>query len=275
MTYSLVVRDAATGQFGVAVQSHYFSVGSVVPWAQPGVGAVATQSFVEISYGPNGLARMASGESAVDALAALVVADGGGLNRQVAMVDGKGRAAAHTGANCIEFAGHIVGDGWTVEANMMRHPGVPEAMAESLTTNAEVPLPDRLLAALDAAEAAGGDVRGQQSVALVTVPPEGEAWRRLVDLRVEDAVDPLGEMRRLLALHQAYNEDGDPSVLGENFELAFWAMVGKAKAGHLDDARAMLRAATVTEPGWAELLKRLPAAGLWPEGAGSIAELLA
>jgi uncharacterized Ntn-hydrolase superfamily protein len=275
MTYSLVVRDANTGQFGVAVQSHFFSVGSVVPWAQPGVGAVATQAMAEISYGPKALALLADGMNAADALAQLVADDDGGAQRQVAIVDAQGNAAAHTGERCIAFASHIVGDGWTVEANMMRRAGVPEAMAEALTAAAAEPLPDRLLAALDAAEAAGGDVRGKQSVAMLIAPAEGEPWRRVLDLRVEDHADPLGEMRRLVALHYAYREGGDQSVLGDNFELRFWLMVGAAIAGNIDEARAMLAEATAVEPGWAELLQRLPAAGMWPDGEDTIAQLLA
>jgi uncharacterized Ntn-hydrolase superfamily protein len=275
MTYSLVVRDPATGQFGVAVQSHFFSVGSVVPWAQPGVGAVATQAMAEISYGPKALALLANGASASDALNELVAADDGRAQRQVAVVDSAGNAAVHTGEQCIAFASHIVGDGWTVEANMMRREGVPEAMAGALDCAAEQPLANRMLAALDAAEAAGGDVRGKQSVAMLVVPAEGEPWRRLLDLRVEDHPDPLGEMRRLLAMHQAYRDGGDQEVLGDNFELRFWSLVGAAMSGDLDEARAMLADAAKTEPGWVELLQRLPAAGLWPDGEATIAQLLA
>ncbi len=275
MTYSLVVRDAGTGQFGVAVQSHFFSVGSIVPWAQPGVGAVATQAMAEISYGPNALDLLTGGASASDALAQLIAADEGAAQRQVAIVDAEGRAAAHTGERCIAYASHIVGDGWTVEANMMRREGVPEAMAAALTAGGDEPLADRMLAALDAAEAAGGDVRGKQSVAMLIVPDEGEPWRRLLDLRVEDHADPLGEMRRLLGLHKAYREGGDQSVLGDNFELRFWLMVGAAMNGDIDQARAMLAEASKTEPGWAELIQRLPAAGMWPDGEETIARLLA
>lgn len=275
MTYSLVIRDVSTGQFGVAVQSHFFSVGSVVPWAQPGVGAVATQAFAEITYGPKGLERMAAGESAAEALAALVAEDDASVMRQVAMVDANAVAAAHTGDRCISFASHIVGDGWTVEANMMRDAGVPEAMASAVVSNADAPLADRLLAALDAAEVAGGDVRGKQSVAMLIVPAEGETWRRLLDLRVEDSLDPLGEMRRVLGLHKAYREDGDASVLGDNFELRFWQIVTMAAEGRIDEARAELGAAAAVEPGWVALVKRLPASGLWPGTDEQLAELLA
>ena len=274
MTYSLVVRDQETGRFGVAVQSHYFSVGSVVPWARPGVGAVATQAMAEITYGPRGLQLMAAGESATTALAALLAEDDGRDTRQVAMVDDDGVAAAHTGARCIAEASHIVGDGWTVEANMMRRTGVPEAMAESLAATTGHDLADRLLAALDAAEAAGGDIRGQQSVAMLIVPAEGEPWTRDLELRVEDHADPLGEMRRLLGVHRAYR-GGDPEVLGDNYEIKFWQAIALAAGGQIDEARAMLNAARAVEPGWGELLRRLPAAGLLPLDDSVIDELLA
>ena len=273
MTYSLVVRDADTGQFGVAVQSHYFSVGSVVPWARPGVGAVATQAMAEITYGPRGLQLMAAGESAATALAALVAEDEGRDTRQVAMVDADGNAAAHTGARCIAEASHIVGDGWTVEANMMRRAGVPEAMADVVAKSEGQPLADRLLAALDVAEAAGGDVRGKQSVAMLIVPAEGEPWARELELRVEDHVDPLGEMRRLVGMHRAYR-GGDDEVMGDNYELKFWQLIGLAANGQMEDASALLKAACAVDPGWGELLRRLPAAGLWPLGEDVIDQLL-
>lgn len=275
MTYSLVVRDAETGQFGIAVQSHFFSVGSVVPWAQPGVGAVATQAMAEITYGPKGLALMASGVSAPVALDTLLAADDGRETRQVAMIDAHGNAIAHTGERCIAEASHIVGEGWTVEANMMRHTGVPEAMADALSTAEGKPLADRLLAALDAAEAAGGDVRGKQSVAMLIVPDEGEPWMRLLDLRVEDHSDPLGEMRRLVGFHKAYREGADASVLADNFELKFWQMVALTAGGQIDEARALLDAARSVEPGWGDLVRRLPAAGLWPVDEAVIEQLLA
>jgi hypothetical protein len=158
---------------------------------------------------------------------------------------------------------------------MMRRTGVPEAMAEALTRAEDEPLADRMLAALDAAEAAGGDVRGKQSVAMLIVPGHGDPWVRLLDLRVEDHIDPLAEMRRLLGLHKAYREGGDFEVMGDNFELRFWHMVGLAAAGQLEEARALLRAAVAVEPGWAELVRRLPAAGVWPADESVIDELLA
>ena len=187
-TYSIVARDAATGELGVAVQSHWFSVGQVVPWAEAGVGAVATQSFTEPSYGPLGLELMRTGRSAQDALKALVVTDANEAVRQVAMIDADGNVAAHTGSGAIRFAGHVTGENFSVQANMMARPGVPEAMAQAFRKGTG-DLASKLVAALKAAEAAGGDVRGRQSAALIVVSgePTGLAWQdRLFDLRVEE-----------------------------------------------------------------------------------------
>ena len=186
------------GQLGVAVQSHYFSVGSVVGWAEPGVGVVATQSLVEISYGPRGLERMRLGDTAPEALAALVAGDDGRALRQVAIVDAAGRVATHTGERCIAEAGHVMGDGWSVQANMMRDPGVPEAMAAAFSV-ADGDLTARLLAALDAAEAAGGDIRGRQSAPWSWWRPKVSPGSGLFDVRVDDHGDPLAELRRLVA----------------------------------------------------------------------------
>ena len=217
-TYSIVARDPASGQLGVAVQSHYFSVGAVVPWAEPGVGAVATQSFLDIAYGPEGLASMRSGRGAPEALGALVAADPAAALRQVAMVDAAGGVAAHTGVRCVAAAGHLVGEGegYSVQANLMVDDGVWPAMARAYEATAG-DLAERMLAALDAAQAAGGDVRGQQSAALLVVSGERSErpWEgRLFDLRVEDHPAPLGELRRLLTLARAYRrvEDADGAI---------------------------------------------------------------
>src|ERR1035438_3837890 len=199
-TFSIVARDAVTGDLGVAVQSHWFSVGSAVPWAEPGVGAVATQSFTEPSYGPLGLTLMKAGKSAPEALKALLSADSDREVRQVAMVDAQGRSAAHTGVKCIQAAGHEVGEGFTVEANLMDKPTVWPAMAKAFRA-AKGDLAERLLAALRAAQAQGGDIRGQQSAAILIVKgkPSGQPWNdRLFDLRVEDSPDPLKELSRLV-----------------------------------------------------------------------------
>ena len=195
MTYSIVARDPVSGDLGVAVQSHYFSVGSVVTWAESGVGAVATQSFAEPAYGPRGLALLRLGVDPVTALAALTSADPEQARRQVAFVDTAGRVAVHTGDLCIEAAGHVAADGVSCQANMMRGPGVWPAMLEAYhATSGD--LADKLMAALDAAEAAGGDIRGRQSAAMLIVKgtSSGQSWQdTVVDLRVEDAADPRGE----------------------------------------------------------------------------------
>jgi uncharacterized Ntn-hydrolase superfamily protein len=208
MTYSIVARDPVSGDLGVAVQSHYFSVGSVVTWAESGVGAVATQSFAEPAYGPRGLALLRLGVDPVTALAALTSADPEQARRQVAFVDTAGRVAVHTGDLCIEAAGHVAADGVSCQANMMRGPGVWPAMLEAYhATSGD--LAEKLMAALDAAEAAGGDIRGRQSAAMLIVKgtSSGQSWQdTVVDLRVEDAADPLGELRRLLSVHRGYQQ---------------------------------------------------------------------
>ncbi|HWD64918.1 MAG TPA: DUF1028 domain-containing protein [Solirubrobacteraceae bacterium] len=279
MTYSLVAREPDTGRLGVAVQSHWFSVGSVVSWAQPGVGAVATQSVAEITYGPRGLELMAAGASAQDALERLTGEDPGASVRQVAMVDGTGQVAVHTGADCVQAAGHVTGHQVSCQANMMRSDRVWPAMLEAFQA-AEGELAWRLLAALEAAEAAGGDTRGKQSAALLVVPPEGESWRRQVSLRVEDHPEPLPELRRLLGLHAAYDLAGQADELSAagrhqeaaqlyqqaaelqpgNHELCFWAGLGAAQAGDADRGLADVRAAIAAHAGWRLMLERLPEA---------------
>src|SRR5512138_801191 len=205
-TYSIVARDPATGDLGVAVQSHWFSVGAIVPWAESGVGAVATQSFVEPSYGPKGLAMMRAGVAPKEALEHLVGEDPHPEARQVAFVDAQGRVAAYTGPMCIPAAGHRTGNGYSVQANLMLGDEVPDAMAAAFE-KAKGPLAERMLAALEAAQGVGGDIRGKQSAAILVVrgKPSAKPWTdRLMDLRIEDDPDPVGEMRRLLTLHRAY-----------------------------------------------------------------------
>src|SRR6185503_283488 len=205
-TFSIVARDPATGELGVAVQSHWFSVGTAVPWAEAGVGAVATQSFVNPAYGPDGLALMKQGVAAPDALAQLVTKDPGEAVRQVAFVDSQGRVAAHTGKKCIAACGDHVGAGYSVQANMMENERVWPAMARAYEA-AKGPLAERLLAALEAAQKEGGDIRGQQSAAILVVRAKstGHVWEdRLVDLRVEDSLHPIEELRRLYLVHEAY-----------------------------------------------------------------------
>jgi len=277
-TYSIVARDAATGELGVAVQSHWFSVGSIVSWAQPGVGAVATQSIAEPAYGPRALERLASGGGAQETLSALTSKDPQSHVRQVAAVDATGQVAVHTGDGCIPFAGHDAGDGFSCQANMMGSPTVWPAMAEAFR-GASGDLADRLLSALDAAEAEGGDVRGRQSAALVVVPAEGESWRRRFDLRVEDAAEPLTELRRVLGVARAYElaEEGDDLVgrgrhaeagdryqralalAPDNDELLFFAGLAAAQGGDLRAGVDLVRRAVAANSGWAALLPRLSA----------------
>jgi uncharacterized Ntn-hydrolase superfamily protein len=278
VTYSLVAREPETGRLGVAVQSHWFSVGAVVPWAAPGVGAVATQSVAEITYGPRGVELMSAGASAQEALDRLTGQDPGAAVRQVAMIDASGAVAVHTGADCVQFAGHVTGHQVSCQANMMRSERVWPAMLEAFEA-ADGELAWRLLAALDAAEAAGGDTRGKQSAALLVVPPEGEPWRRQVSLRVEDHPEPLPELRRLLGVHAAYGLAGQADELSAqgrhdeatclyrraaelepgNHELRFWAGLGAAQAGDLEQAATDVRAAIAAHGAWREMLERLPA----------------
>ena len=298
-TYSIVARDPTTGDMGVAVQSHYFSVGSVVPWAEAGVGAVATQSFAEISYGPLGLTLMRTGRSAPEALAALVSTDPGKSVRQVAMIDAEGKVAAHTGSRTISHAGHQFGEQYSVQANLMERSSVWPAMATAFET-AEGDLAERLLAALDAAEAQGGDIRGRQSAALVIVSgtATGRPWdNRLFDLRVEDHPEPLTELRRLVQLQRTYNKlakargwltakDSTRYVAemkealqlasdhDRNGEIAFWTGIGIAGEGALEEAIPHLRRAYRHNPRWAELLTRLPQAGLLPEDEALVDALI-
>lgn len=277
MTYSIVARDPSSGELGVAVQSHWFSVGSVVSWAAPGVGAVATQSVAEVSYGPRGLELMEKGHSAEDSLAVLLAEDPRAAYRQVAMIGADGGLAVHTGKCAVAHAGHVTGEDVSCQANMMRSPDVWPAMLDAYA-DASGPLARRLIAALDAGEAAGGDARGRQSAALLVVPARGEWWRRTVDLRVEDHPEPLAELRRLLTLHEAYGCAGRADELAaegrheeaaelyseaaalvpDNAELRFWAGLGAAQAGDLETGVAGVRASIAEEAGWRELLGHLP-----------------
>jgi uncharacterized Ntn-hydrolase superfamily protein len=287
-TYSIVARDPRSGEIGVGVQSHYFSVGSAVPWAQPGVGAVATQSIVEISYGPMGLERLSAGQPAPAVLAGLVEQDPGAALRQVAVIDAEGRVAAHSGALCIPAYGHVQGDGWSAQGNTLRSDAVWQAMGPAFA-RARGSLAARLLAALEAAEAAGGDVRGRQSAAVIVVAgtrPEKPWEGRLVDLHVEHHARPLEELRRLFTLHRAHElfaearrhfGTGDfDTALGlleearklepEDVEFAFWTGVAFANAGRAEDARRWLGEAYAADASWRELARRLQAIGLFAGG---------
>ena len=296
MTYSIVARCPDTGQLGVAVQSHFFGTGAVVPWLEAGVGAVATQAMAEIAHGPDGLARLRAGRAPAEALRDILDPDDAAATRQVAIVDATGRAAVHTGALCIQHAGHVVGDGFTVQANMMEGPGVPEAMAASFSAGSG-PLALRLVDALDAAQAAGGDIRGQQSAAVKVVAgqPAAQAGHDgLLDVRVEDHPDPLGEIRRLVGLGLAYRrmEEAEEAMTRGDLDAAiaiyadsagqqpahhefpFWHAVLLAGLGRGDEARAVAAPVFARPDGerWRELVRRLPAAELLPEE--SVAVLL-
>lgn len=290
-TYSIVARDQVTGEMGVAVQSHWFSVGVVVPWAQAGVGAVATQSFVDPAYGPLGLELMRAGRSAPAALNALVSTDADKAVRQVAMIDAEGRVAAHTGSRAIFAAGHHVGKQYSVQANLMDKPTVWPAMAKAFES-AEGDLAERMLCALEAAEAEGGDIRGRQSAAIVVVSATATSrpWEdRLFDLRVEDHPNPVAELRRLVRLQRAYQKlnEGDMWLTKKDFdkaiaaykeattivpdeatngEAAFWVgitLINDAK--QVDEGITYLLRAYRQDLRWAELITRLPVSGLLPD----------
>jgi uncharacterized Ntn-hydrolase superfamily protein len=275
-TYSIVAFDPATGEHGAAVHSHWFSVGSLCIWARPGVGAVATQSVVEPAHGPHGLDRLAAGADAAAALEALLSADELAAVRQVGIVDAAGRVAVHTGEECIACAGDATGEHVSAQANMMARDTVPGAMVAGFQA-AEGDLAERLMAALDAAEGEGGDVRGRQSAALIVVPPEGEAWQTRFDLRVEDHREPVQELGRLVQLARAYELAGEADELmasdraaeagplyeraaelaPECHELLFWAGLAQAHAGDARRGLAAVRRAIEVHPGWRTLLDRL------------------
>ncbi|HYN86207.1 MAG TPA: DUF1028 domain-containing protein [Pyrinomonadaceae bacterium] len=286
-TYSIVARDAATGELGVAVQSHWFSVGSVVPWAEAGVGAVATQSFTDPLYGKLGLDLMRAGRSAPDALRSLVAGDEGRDVRQVAMIDAQGRVSAYTGAKCIDAAGHATGKDYSVQANMMASERVWPAMARAFES-ARGDLAERMMAALEAAQREGGDIRGKQSAALVVVSgkPTGRAWAdRTFDLRVDDHLEPLGELRRLITLQRAYNHmnAGDAAVerkdnaaalreyaaaerlVPGNLEMAYWHAVALVGMNRLEEALPVFARVFAADPSWRTLTPRLVKAGILPD----------
>jgi uncharacterized Ntn-hydrolase superfamily protein len=286
-TFSIVARDAETGELGVAVQSHWFSVGTLAPWAEAGIGAVATQSFVEPSYGKLGLELMRAGKSAPDALKALIAGDEGRDVRQVAMIDTNGRVAAHTGVKNIPAAGHIVGKDYSVQANLMLNEKIWPAMSHAFErTNGD--LAERMLAALDAAQEAGGDIRGEQSAALIVVTgkPTGRVWAdRVFDVRVDDSAKPLRELRRLVTLRRAYNHmnAGDLAVehkdneralmeygaaaklVPDNAEMIYWHAVALVNMSRLEDSLPLFRRVFAMDKSWVTLTPRLSKVGLIPD----------
>lgn len=283
-TFSIVAHDAETGQMGVAVQSHWFSVGTVVSWAEAGVGAVATQSLVNVSFGQRGLDLLKEGYSPREALDMMLEEDDGRAFRQVAIVDSEGRVAAFTGSRAIAEAGHIEGDGFSVQANMMLNDTVWPAMEEAFR-NSEGPLAERLVATLKAAQGEGGDIRGQQSASVLVVSGEksDRPWEdRLVDLRVDDHPQAVDEIGRLLKVHRAYEHmnrgdeaiehDDVPKALEEynaamtmfpdNVEMKFWTAVSLANSGKIDDALPLFKEVYDEDDNWVELTRRIVPNGI-------------
>ncbi len=286
-TYSIIARDAATGQFGIGVQSHSFAVGSVVPWAERGVGAVATQAWTDTSYGKLGLDLMRAGKSAEQALAGLTCSDSDAAIRQVAMIDNQGRVAAHTGARCVAYAGHICGEQFSVQGNLLSSDGVWKAMADAYRKAVEKKVGDfseRLLQALEAAQDAGGDVRGMQSAALVVVPGPDDPldWDAITNLRVDDNDHPLVELRRLLTVQRSYEyrarathavEEGNMAEARAHYgnlrglvvgtrEPQFWYAASLAEHGYMDEALPIFAEVFKVEPIWRSLISRLVKARL-------------
>jgi uncharacterized Ntn-hydrolase superfamily protein len=294
-TYSIVAFDPETGQLGAAVQSHYFRVADVI-WVEPNVGAVATQSFVDFAYGPLGIEMLWMGKTPQEALDALTSVDPQADVRQVAMIDDEGNVAAHTGERCITYAGHQIGPNYSVQANLMRDSTVPAAMAEAFETT-EGTLAERLMAALEAAEAEGGDIRGKQSAAIrvVTGEPTGRIWEdRIVDLRVDDHAEPIKELRRLLTMQIAYDwvdvgdelfAEGDiegaalaygraMELAPDNIEIKFWYAVTLVSVERIDEALPVFRECFEAEPIWRELVPRMPHSGLLPDDEALLARIL-
>jgi len=295
-TYSIVAFDEETGELGVAVQSHWFSVGFLVPWAKAGVGAVATQSFVKVDYGPEGLNRMEHGQSAEEALTSLLAEDDGEAVRQVAMIDVKGSVATHTGTKCIYAAGHQIGKNYSVQANLMEKETVWPSMANAFErSNGD--LAEKMMAALEAAETEGGDIRGKQSAAMLIVSgnPTGIPWKDVVmDIRVDDHAEPLKELKRLIRVHRAYQHanKGDhylemeeiekalveyekaSEFYPENPELPYWSAVTLASKGNLDQALPIFREVFQKEPRLRILTPRLVNSGLLPDDPALIEAII-
>lgn len=272
MTYSIAARDAATGELGVAVQSQAFNAGAGVPWVRPGVGAIATQSYTDRRYGWRGLELLASGVSPADALHELRADDHLAEFRQVGMLRVDGSAAQWTGASCVPDAGSARGEHWISQANMVASPRVWEAMGAAFEES-RGPLALRLMAALDAAEAAGGDWRGRGGAGIVVAPPSGEPWERVVDLRVEEGDGSLVELRRLVERALAYRESSrasaDRAAIARNrglpdIQVRLLAIVDAAAAGRASEARRLLMELEEREPRWRDAVRSL---SLLPEYA--------
>jgi uncharacterized Ntn-hydrolase superfamily protein len=283
-TYSIVARDPDTGEMGVAVQSHWFSVGSIVAWGEAGVGVVATQSFVNVSFGPRGLVLLKRGKTADQVVEALIASDDGRDVRQLAVLGVDGTVDAYTGKNCIPGAGHIVGDNYSVQANLMKNDKVWSAMAEAFE-NSTGPLAERMVISLEAAQNVGGDIRGKQSASILIVKGEssGKVWEdRLIDLRVEDHPEPVKELKRLLRVFRAYEhmnkgdlaiEHGDmklameeysaaENMFPDNEEMKYWHAVTLVNNGDLNNALPLFRSVFLRNEDWIELTPRLVPIGL-------------
>ena len=279
-TYSIVAKDANTGEMAVGVQSHWFSVGTLVSWGKSGVGVVATQSFVNPSYGPKGIELMENGVSAEEALKNLTDKDEGRDFRQAAMLDVNGSVNAFTGEKCIESAGHFVGENFSVQANMMLNDEVIPAMKKAFQDNSNLPLAERIIKVFEAAESVGGDIRGKQSAALIVVGAEktSNVWEdKKIDLRVDDSSNPIKEIKRLLKVHRAYDhmnkgdlaieendmdkalsEYGKAQVLfPENHEMSFWKAIALLNNGKKEAARPILKKVFKENPNWKKLIYRL------------------
>jgi uncharacterized Ntn-hydrolase superfamily protein/acetyl esterase/lipase len=284
-TYSIVAKDKVTGEMAVGVQSHWFSVGTIVAWGQSGVGVVATQSFVNPAFGPDGIKLMSAGKDARQVLDILIAGDEGRDYRQLAVMDAEGRVSAYTGKKCIASAGHMVGDNYSVQANMMLNDKVVPAMAKAFETHEGLPLAERIIKVLKTAEAAGGDIRGRQSAALIVVGPHPapHPWQdKKIDIRVDDHPEPLPELHRLLQVHRAYEhmnrgdmavEIGDmvtalkeygaaEQLFPDNLEMKYWKAVSLANNARLSEALPIFREVFAADGNWRELTRRLPASGL-------------
>ena len=297
-TFSIVARDPVTGEMAVGVQSHWFSVGTLVPWGEAGVGVVATQSFIDKSYGPKGLALLKQGFTAKQALDSLLKADAGREVRQVAIMDAKGNVAAYTGKNCIQYASDIQGANFSVQSNMMLTDAVCKDMAAAFRSSYGKPLAERVLAALDAAQKAGGDIRGMQAAGLIVVPgkPNSQPWNdKTVDVRVDDNPQPLKELRRLYNLSIAYQHMNNGDLASEkndmqtamqeygtamkmfpsNLEMQYWTAITLANNHKVNEAVPMLKRIFAQDKNWKELTKRLPPVGLLTVSGAELKTILA
>lgn len=283
-TYSIIAIDPETGDMGVAVQSHWFSVGSLVIWGEAGVGVVATQSFINVSFGTRGLEMLKKGFNPQQAIDSLIASDPGKDVRQLAILDKNGDVAVYTGKNCIQFAGHIKGKGYFVQANLMASDKVWPAMSKAFE-NTKAPIAERLMAALKVAENEGGDIRGKQAAAMLVVraKPTGNIWEdRLVDLRIADHENPIKELERLLKVHRAYEHmnNGDLAMEHGNSELAnkeytaanklmpeseemkFWQAVTLANKNKMEEALKLFKVIFKKNQNWKILTPRIADAKL-------------